>query len=469
MRLASALLIALCGVHASIVTLMGQGITPEPEVVTQRPTILPNRWQENWSALADPRIKRERFDNLKYIPLSNDDPGTYLSLGLDARGRLETNRGEFFGIPPSYEGEWLLSRLEAHADLRLGKHIQVFTQIQSAYAPGKAVRAPIDQDRLDVEQAFVGITHALGGGTFTLRAGRQLIDVDLQRFLSMRDGPNLRQPYDAALVEYRRGGWRLGGLYSQPVQIRDRRPFDDFSDRRFTASGFLIRRPVMGSSEVSVYYLHYRRGAAHFTSASGDERREIVDVRLKGAANGFDWDIEAMNQTGRIGSQAIDAWAFGSVVGYTLANTSWTPHLGLGVDAASGDRNPHDDRLETFNPLFPNGYFLAGYTGYVNFVHVKPAVTLRPVTALNLMVALATQWRATTADAVYAFPSFPVAGTAGRPGRYTGTYGEFRADWRLTANYTIGLGAVHYAIGSAVRQAGGHDATYVGVELRYAW
>ena len=76
--------------------------------------------------------------------------------------------------------------------------------------------------------------------------------------------------------------------------------------RRFTAAGFLVRRPVMGSSEVSVYYLHYRRGAALFTSASGDERREIVDVRLKGAANGFDWDIEAMNQTGRIGSQAID-------------------------------------------------------------------------------------------------------------------------------------------------------------------
>jgi hypothetical protein len=63
----------------------------------------------------------------------------------------------------------------------------------------------------------------------------------------------------------------------------------------------------------------------------------------------------------------------------------------------------------------------------------------------------------------------PGAGTAGRPGRYTGTYVEFRADWRLTANYAIGLGAVHYAIGTAVRQSGGPDATYVGVELRYAW
>ena len=39
----------------------------------------------------------------------------------------------------------------------------------------------------------------------------------------------------------------------------------------------------------------------------------------------------------------------------------------------------------------------------------------------------------------------------------------------LTANDAIALGAVHYATRTAVRQAGGHDANYVGVELRYAW
>jgi hypothetical protein len=466
-RLAAVLLVFSCNVNASAAQVLGP--VAAPAVVPERPKILPNRWQENWSALADPRIERERFDNLKYIRLKNHDPQTYLSLGLNARERVESNRGEFFGVAPSYEGEWLLSRVEAHADLRLGKHIQVFTQIQSAYALGKSVRAPIDQNRIDVEQAFVGITHVLGGGTLTVRAGRQLIDVDLQRFMSMRDGPNLRQPHDAALLEYRRGGWRLGGLYSQPVQTRDRRPFDDYSDRRLTASGLLIRRPVMGSSQVSVYYLRYRLDAARFTSASGDERRESVDVRLSGAANGFDWDLEAMNQRGRVGSQAIGAWAFGSIVGYTFSQTRWTPNLGLGLNAASGDRQPSDDRLETFNPLFPNGYFLAGYTGYVNFIQTKPAVTLQPVTDLIVTVALATQWRATTGDAVYTFPSVPVAGTAGRPGRYTGTYGELRADWMLTTNYAIGVAAVHYAIGSAVRHAGGHDADYLGVELRYAW
>jgi NAD(P)-dependent dehydrogenase (short-subunit alcohol dehydrogenase family) len=50
MRLASALLIVSCGLHASTATLMGQGTTPEPVVVAQRPTILPNRWQEQVGA-----------------------------------------------------------------------------------------------------------------------------------------------------------------------------------------------------------------------------------------------------------------------------------------------------------------------------------------------------------------------------------------------------------------------------------
>ncbi|MDN7428254.1 MULTISPECIES: hypothetical protein [unclassified Burkholderia] len=29
--------------------------------------------------------------------------------------------------------------------------------------------------------------------------------------------------------------------------------------------------------------------------------------------------------------------------------------------------------------------------------------------------------------------------------------------------------AVHFQVGDAIRQAGGHNADYVGVELKYGW
>jgi hypothetical protein len=48
--------------------------------------------------------------------------------------------------------------------------------------------------------------------------------------------------------------------------------------------------------------------------------------------------------------------------GSTFASVAGSPRLGLKVDGASGDRHPGDGRVETFNPLFPNGYYftLAG-------------------------------------------------------------------------------------------------------------
>jgi hypothetical protein len=56
-----------------------------------RPAILPNRWEEDWSILADPRVPREPFDNLKYISLSPSDPKTYLSLGASKPMTLRTS------------------------------------------------------------------------------------------------------------------------------------------------------------------------------------------------------------------------------------------------------------------------------------------------------------------------------------------------------------------------------------------
>jgi alginate export protein len=462
------LLAIVIAVYPSIVRAQDPAEGDVPPRLHQRPTILPDRrWEEDWSMLADPRVEQEPLDRLKYMPFSTHHPSTYLSVGLNLRERFETDHAPLFGTRPGLAGGWLLSRLEAHADLRLGRHVQLFTQLQSAFAPGKDVLTPIDQDRLDVEQAFIGLKETLGGGTLTLRLGRQLLPIDLQRFHSVRDKPNLHQSYDAALADFARGAWRFTGAYTHPVQTRDLRPFDDYSDKRVTFGGILIRRHVLGSAQLSVDFTRYTHANAMFTTASGDERRDAVDVRFNGATNGFDWDIEAMNQIGQIGSLAIEAKAVGSLAGYTFDGVGWSPRLGLGVDFGTGDHDPHDSRLETFNPLFPNGYYLTDYTGYPNLLHARPTVTVHPTHTASLTLALARQWRETTADAVYVFPNVPLPGTAGAPGRYTGTYCELRGDWTITPHYSVAFDAVHLVVGNSIRAAGGHDSNYLGVELRY--
>jgi len=102
-------------------------------------------------------------------------------------------------------------------------------------------------------------------------------------------------------------------------------------------------------------------------------------------------------------------------------------------------------------------------------IHVKPVLTVHPSGAVSLTAAVAGQWRETTSDAVYIYASFPLPGTVGVPDRYTGTYGEFRGNWTVTPHYAFAFDAVHYVIGTAIRQAGGHDANYLSVQVNYGW
>jgi hypothetical protein len=436
-----------------------------------RPTIGFNRWQEDWSVLADPALRTEPFDNLKYIPLSATDPQSYLSLGLNLRERFESNGAPTFGVGHQATENYLLQRLEISVDFRPNASWQVFLQLQDDRAFAKTRLTPVDVDKLDLEQAFVVYKAPLLDGNLKVRLGRQEFGFDLQRFVAVRDGPNVRQAFDAAWFDWEKDPWRIITFWSHPVQYKNIATFDDFSNGHFQYGGFRVERNNVGPGSLAIYYSRYNLDNARFLFASGNERRDILDVHYVGAASGFDWDLESMGQAGTLGPKQVRAWAVGTLAGYTFSDIAWGPRVGLQADAASGNQHPNGSTLGTFNPLFPNGYYftLAGYTGYTNLIHLKPSITVKPVDKLKVVAALGLQWRETTADAVYVQPNIAVPHTAGSPGRWTGVYGQLRADYAFTANLTGALEAVRFAVGDAVRRAGGHDSTYVGVELKLGW
>ncbi|MDG4488769.1 alginate export family protein [Xanthomonas vesicatoria] len=444
-----------------------QSSTDAAAATPVRPAVKSNRWQEDWSPLADAALRTHPFDRLKYVPLG--DAG-YASFGINLRERFESNHTPALGIGRESD-RYLLHRLQAHLDVRIGEHLQLLTQLEDVRAVDKRRVGPADANRADLRMAFVAYTTPLAAGEMKLRVGRQEFAFDLQRFVSLRDGPNVRQSFDAVWVNYETGPWRWIAFVSQPVQYADVRSFDDVSNRHLRLDTVRVERHVLGSDEMSLYYARYRQDDASFLDAAGNERRDIIDARFAGVRTAFDWDIEAMGQRGKVGNSRARAWALGLKAGYTLQGISLIPRLGLQIDTASGDRHPDDGQLETFNPLFPNGAYinLAGYTGYSNLLQVKPMLTLRPTTRLSVTASLGLLWRQSTADAVYAQPDIPLAGTAGTGSHWTGRYLQLRGDWKLTTSLQTAIEAVHYQAGDTVRAAGGHDSNYVGCEMKFMW
>jgi len=440
-----------------------------PACSVKRPAINFNRWNENWGVLADPCLPRQALDELKYIPLGAG--ASYLSLGAGLRERYEHIDAPQYGIGAVAADGYVIQRANLHADLRLGPYVQVFGQLVDARAFQKKVLGPPDRDKLDVEQLFATVAVPTDDGAVKFRVGRQEMAFDLQRFIAVRDGPNVRQAFDGVWGDWEHGPWRLIGYATRPVQNRSIRRFDDYSNGRMTLNGIRLERQGLGPGDLSGYYSRYRRDGARFLDAAGDERRDVYDLRYNGKTGQVDWDIEGMLQKGRVGDRRVSAWALGSIAGYTFAARPMTPRVGVQFDMASGDRRGGDGKLGTFNPLFANGYYfsLAGLTGYSNLIHLKPSVTIKPVPALAVTTALGLQWRQTTGDAVYVQNMSGVPGSAGRGARWTGAYAQLRTDWSVTPNVTASLEAVHFQTGDSLRALGGRDVNYLGLELKFGW
>ncbi|MCQ4163816.1 alginate export family protein [Tahibacter sp. P2K] len=439
---------------------------------TRRPLPQSNRWQEDWSAYGRSGKCCAPADRLKYIALPALSEQAFLSLGLNLRERWESADAAGFGAAGQSADSWLLQRLQAHADLRFDAHWRVFVQIEDVRSLGKRAPGPADRNPLDLRLAFLAYVRPLADGWLKLRAGRQDFAFDLQRFASLRDGPNVRQSFDALWADVERGRWRLIAFASQPVQYRAQSAFDDRSDRGLRFHMFRAERQLAGGNELSAFHAWYAEDGAGWAGVSGNERRRVTDLRFAGKRGDWDWDLEAMGQRGRIAEGRIRAWAVGARLGLTFADSALQPRLGLQMDAASGDRRAGDAHVETFNPLFPNGgyYFtLAGYTGYANLLHVRPSLSLRPLAPLKLSLSYGLQWRQSRADAVYLQPAVPLAATAGAASRWTGAYTQVRGDWTLSPYRTFAIEAVRFEAGAAVRAAGGRDAGYLGVEYKWAW
>ncbi|RAS05776.1 alginate export family protein [Cupriavidus alkaliphilus] len=462
--------------HALALTLIAVSGAALAQAPADVPAYKSLRYEEDYRLLqhaATASTRRDFWDPIKYIPLGA--PHTYLTLGGEIRERFEHYSAPNFGTPGREADGYLLHRILVHADLHAGERLRAFVQFGNQLAAGKDVAVPPYEDRLDLQQAFFDARLPVSDTAAAdpvLRVGRQEMAFGAQRLVSVRDAPNVRRAFDGVRLGGQASDVRIDAFATRPVLLKAGN-FDDHPNHAQGFWGVYTTWPhsFVPASGVDVYYLGFENSRALYSIGAGVERRHSVGGRIFGSRGRWDWDWEALVQFGSFGRQDLRAWGFSTDTGYAFSVGGWNARAGVKATAGSGDRSATDGKLGTYGGLFPKlAYFnQAGLLGTSNVLDLQPSLTLKPTAALRLTVSWDFIWRQTTGDAVYTASAVPIAGTAGRPGRYTGSQLAFDVFWQVSRHVIVNAGLVHVEVAPVLSAAGGRNTNFTYLSAAYTF
>ena len=436
------------------------------------------RQREDWSKSPD-AAGADRFDSLKHLVLSRDG-GNWLSVGGQARVRLESIRNAGFGEDAGNDDGYALYRAFLHGDLHLGEHVRLFAQLKSASAsdydlfrmrPGPGVR-----DDFALQTAFAEFRVPLAAeADVALRVGRQELAFGAERLTTAGEWANTRLTFDGVSALLSSQAWSAQFFLTHPVAVRTSRL--NRTDRDRTFWGLYAQRDL-GGIALDLYYLGLERKQVAIAGGSGTRSgrdvRQTGGVRLAGALPGtrFDIDLEAALQGGHQVGQSVRASMLAVEVGYSLPRVLLGTRLFMGVDYASGDRRTGaDGTINTFDPLFQDGHRYFGFAdavGRQNVESLKLGVSAELSERVAAFLTAFRFRRAQRADALYG------PGGALRFGAQAGRDVGFELDAGLNIQLSRHLSAAisynHLFAGEFLEESGASDdigALYASMQYTF--
>ncbi|CAN5447103.1 alginate export family protein [soil metagenome] len=483
----SRIVFALAAIGFGSLASAQQPSSPPANSPASSPTYSAVRWNEDYSYLKDPARRADPLDGFKYIPLGDD---SYLSLGGQVRYRYEYFNNTGFGGGFEDNDGYHLIRVLAHADLHLTEHFRFFLQGKSALIEDGGIGtngAPrlSDADELDLQQAFADfiLRPSVPGDSLTFRVGRRELAYATQRVIGPSDWGNARRTFDGVKVSLVTGQNTLDAFWVRPVDI-EKEEFNN-GDGRISFAGLFDTLVLPGliapgdKRRVDTYALALNRTNARFaqnaasSAAALDEDRYTIGARFSSAPKPFDFEIESAYQFGQFGDGDISAWMIATEAGFTIASQPFSPRLVVGFDYASGDRDPANPDLQTYNQLFPTTHAFFGQAdviGRQNIIDAHGGVELqllenaRYAKKLSLRADQHFFWRADTSDALYATnagaasapQSTGISRAAGGSNRaYVGSELDLILSWQMDRHVSGYIGYSHFFADDFIEDTGG--------------
>lgn len=302
-------------------------------------------------------------------------PTAVLSLGASWRFQAESFINDEFNHHVGQDDVWFLNRFLAHAHLKVGSDLSLFTELGSSLIAGKKNVSPVDHDELYVNQLFAlyNIT-----SKWNITAGRQNMRFGSGRLIDIREGPNVRRSFDFIGLNFKSDNFKAQTFFSVPVQPRPK-AFDNIAlnfDETF--SGVYTTSNLSFNNYLDLYLLYQKDNSAIFNSGISNERRGSAGVRHFGKYKNLTYNNEMVFQFGRFGNQRILAWTLSFDIEKKVNLFRKDVTFGLKTEAISGDQDAADDKLNTFDALYPRGAYFGRVArfGPSNLIDIHPSINI---------------------------------------------------------------------------------------------
>ncbi len=185
--------------------------------------------------------------------------------------------------------------------------------------------------------------------------------------------------------------------------------------------------------------------------------------------HGWEYSGEFAWQGGKVRDLNLNAYALNAGAGYNFLDTPWTPRIFAEYNYASGDDNPADGDIGTFQNLFPTNHKFYGIMDLFSWQNMEDAhlsVSVQPTKSLTAEVGYYAHWLANTNDAWYRSNGVvtvrPVNAAAQNASSYQGSELDFILTWNAKKYLQIQGGYAHFFAGAYLKDTGTYDDANFG-------
>ena len=148
------------------------------------------------------------------------------------------------------------------------------------------------------------------------------------------------------------------------------------------------------------------------------------------------------------------------LVGYTFSAMAWKPRLGFEFDYGSGDSDPTDGEMKTFDNLYPTNHLFYGYIDFVSLQNLNDyrfQISAKPHKKLKLQADLHMIYLDTVKDSYYSVARAVVRTATRDVDDHLGNEVDLTADYKFNDYLNMGLGYSHFFSGDYLRDTGAND------------